>query len=193
MKTNSRRKVLKMLFGAVAGIGATFAAVPFIRSFNPSEKAKADRFSYVDIKIDDLNEGEHLVFKELRRPLIIVRRSRDILNQLKNTNPNLADPESNESIQPKATKNSYRSIIPEVFVTDGICTHLPCSVNYQKQDKSRGFHAEGGFFCPCHGSVYDHAGRVHKNMPAPTNLTIPEYEMINENTIRVRVDSKDWY
>lgn len=183
--------MLKVLFGAVAGIGATFAAIPFIRSFNPSEKAKADRFSYVDIKIDELNEGEPLVFKEFRRPLIVVRRSREILSQLKSDNSDLADPESNESIQPKATKNSYRSIIPEVFVTDSICTHLGCSVNYKKQDKNRVFLADGGFFCPCHGSVYDHAGRVHKNMPAPTNLTIPEYEIVDENTIRVKVDKRD--
>jgi len=184
-----RRNLLKYLTGAVAGIGATIASLPFIKSMNPSERAKTNRHLHIDVNIEKLKEGQILSVRDTLRPILILRRSHETLTELAKNNSNLADPHSMESVQPESSKNIYRSLRPDILVVENICTHLGCAVAYSPKDGEKEYFSEGGFFCPCHGSTYDHAGRVHKNMPAPTNLTIPKYEMIDENTIRVEIEN----
>jgi len=190
MSTFDRRSVLRYLTGAIAGIGATLATLPFLKSMSPSERAKNNRYSYIDVNIEKLEEGQVLSIRDTLRPVLILKRSYETLTELAKNNSSLADPHSKESIQPESSKNIYRSLRPDLLVVENICTHLGCAVAYSPKDGEKEFYAEGGFFCPCHGSVFDHAGRVHKNMPAPTNLTIPNYEMIDENTIRVEIENR---
>jgi len=184
-----RRGLLKYVTAALAGIGGTIASLPFIKSMGPSERAKNNRFSHIDVNIEKLKEGQVLSIKDTLRPILIIKRSNETLRELEKNESILEDPYSMESIQPEISKNRYRSLRPDILVVENICTHLGCAVAYSPKDSEREFFSEGGFFCPCHGAAYDHAGRVYKNMPAPTNLPIPKYEIVDENTIRVEIEN----
>ena len=182
---SNRRQTLKYLFSAMAGGGLVAASVPFIRSMGIAEHKQNPSH---DIDISGLKEGEMMVVHWNLLPIVIVRRSPQDLEYISEPNPELLDPESNESNQPGAAKNSHRSIRPDIFVSTGICTHLGCAPTYRPDvapvDLGPGW--KGGFFCPCHGAKYDSAGRVFKNMPAPRNMDIPDYEFLDENTIRIK-------
>ena len=185
-----RRRFLTWSTAVVGGVGAAFAAVPFIASWNPSEKAKAAG-APVEVDVSKVEPGQLIRVEWRGKPVWVVRRSQATLDSLPKLDSLLRDPDSDEPQQPEYAHNGYRSIKPELLVTVGICTHLGCSPTYLPD--SFGEQVQGvtsGFFCPCHGSKFDMAGRVFKNVPAPLNLEIPPYYYINDATILVGEDGE---
>lgn len=181
--SESRRKFLTLMTGAIAGVGATLASLPFVRSWNPPKHIERQTW---DVKFPKLKPGQMMIAVVEQKPIYITRRTPEQIEALVKANPDLRDPHSEESDQPEATKNYHRSIKPEYFVAVGLCTHLGCAPSHVKDDPEYlPENYAGGYFCPCHGAVYDAAGRVHKRMPAPRNLEIPEYEYLDEHSIRI--------
>lgn len=182
----SRRRVLVAATTAVGAVGAGFVAVPFISSMNPSAKAKAAG-APVEADISKLEPGALLRVKWRGKPIWIVKRTPEMLAALPTLDPRLTDPNSTVPQQPEYCKNPTRSIKPEVWVAIGICTHLGCSPTFRPEfaPDDLGADWKGGFFCPCHGSRFDLAGRVFKGVPAPTNLVIPDYMFLNDTTVLV--------
>ncbi len=185
----TRRKVLTGATGVVGAVGGAFMLVPFISSWQPSEKAKAAG-APVNVDVSQLQSGQMVTVSWRGKPVWVVRRTPEMLKILSENVTELRDPDSNESIQPEYTKNSFRSVNDEYLVVVGICTHLGCAPLYRpavgSPDMMEGW--MGGFFCPCHGSRFDLAGRVAKSVPAPTNLEIPPYHFLSNNVIRVGED-----
>ncbi|WP_417359591.1 ubiquinol-cytochrome c reductase iron-sulfur subunit [Gallaecimonas pentaromativorans] len=180
-----RRRFLTWTTAVVGAVGAGFTAVPFVASWNPSAKARIAG-APVTVDIGKLETGQLLLVKWRGKPVWVVKRSDAVLAKLPSLNDELQDPDSNEPQQPGYAKNINRSIKPQVLVTVGICTHLGCSPTYLKGNFAE--HAPGvdyGFFCPCHGSKYDMAGRVFKNVPAPLNLVVPPHYYMDDSTILV--------
>ena len=177
-------------------IGAGFVAVPFIKSFEPSERARAAG-APVEVDISALKPGEKLTVEWRGQPVWIVRRTPEQIAALPKLDPELADPKSQrnpDELTPPYARNENRSIKPEVLVVVGICTHLGCSPG----DKfSAGAQPSlpadwpGGWLCPCHGSTFDMAGRVFKNKPAPDNLRVPPHIYLNDNKLLINKDKKE--
>jgi len=184
-----RRRVLVAATSVMGAVGAAYVAVPFVASMSPSARAKAAG-APVDADISKLETGAILRVKWRGKPVWIVHRSAEMLASLPELDPQLADPGSEASKQPEYCKNPTRSIKPEYLVAIGICTHLGCSPTYRPDVAPADLGADwkGGFFCPCHGSRFDLAGRVYKGVPAPSNLEIPKYVYLSETTIRVGED-----
>lgn len=183
-----RRRFLTVATSVVGGAGAVAVAVPFIASWNPSAKAK-NAGAPVEVNIRKAEPGQIVRVKWRGKPVWIVRRTPDMLKELGNIEDRLRDPKSEEPQQPGYAQNQYRSIKEEFFVAVGICTHLGCSPSYLSS--GMGEHVEGvesGFFCPCHGSKFDIAGRVFESVPAPLNLVVPPHYFIDDNTILVGED-----
>lgn len=179
-------------FGGVAGAAT---AVPFVSSFAPSERARAAG-APVEVDITTLQPGEMTTVEWRGKPVWILRRTEAQLAALPKLDPQLADPNSDRpGFTPAYAKNEYRSRNPEYFVAVGICTHLGCSPTPQlAAGGGAGLPAgwQGGFFCPCHGSSFDLAGRVYANVPAPDNLEVPPYEFSADGTrITVGVDENN--
>ncbi len=178
--------------GAVGGIGA---AVPFVSSFLPSEKAKAAG-APVEADISTLLPGEKMTVEWRGKPVWIVRRTPEQLAALPKIDPQLADPKSErkpEDQAPVYARNATRSIKPEYLVVVGICTHLGCSPSDKFQtgaQPSLPDDWQGGFFCPCHGSTFDLAGRVFKNKPAPDNLEVPAHMYLSDSKLLIGDDKK---
>lgn len=170
---------------AAGGIAGVATAVPLVGSFAPSEKAKAAG-APVEVDISSIKPGEMRTVEWRGKPVWILHRTEQQVNELKNNDPFLADPNSDRAgYTPAYAKNEYRSRKPEYFVTVGICTHLGCSPTPElAAEPGPGLPAnwEGGFFCPCHGSAFDLAGRVYKNKPAPDNLEVPPYVFSSDGT-----------
>lgn len=184
----SRRSFLTASASVVGGVGTSVFAWPFIASMNPSAEAKTAG-APVSIDLSKLKEGE-LIREEWRgKPIWIVRRTPDMLAQLgrEDNLARLRDPDSEVPQQPGYAKNEYRSIKPEYLVLVGICTHLGCSPSFRPdiapEDLGASWH--GGFFCACHGSRFDFAGRVYKSVPAPKNLEVPPYRYVEDQQIVV--------
>ncbi|EKE71470.1 ubiquinol-cytochrome c reductase iron-sulfur subunit [Gallaecimonas xiamenensis] len=180
-----RRRFLTWTTAVVGAVGAGYAAVPFIASWNPSAKAKIAG-APVQVDISKLETGQLILVKWRGKPVWVVKRSQEVLDNLGKHDDKLRDPGSDEGQQPDYAKNPTRSIKPEIFLAVGICTHLGCSPTYLKGDFAQ--QVEGinyGFFCPCHGSTYDMAGRVFQNVPAPLNLVVPNHYYVDETTILV--------
>lgn len=186
---SGRRRFLTATTAVVGGIGAVYTAVPFLASWKPSAKAQAAG-APVEADIGKLELGQRLTAEWRGRPVWIVRRTPAMLESLKSDEGMLADPESKVKQQPDYAKNEYRSIKPEYFVVIGICTHLGCSPLFRPEVGAADLGKDwpGGFFCPCHGSKFDLAGRVFSGMPAPTNLVVPQYHYIDDNTILIGAD-----
>ncbi|ALZ75326.1 ubiquinol-cytochrome c reductase iron-sulfur subunit [Rheinheimera sp. F8] len=185
---HGRRRFLTIATSVVGGVGAVGAAVPFIASWNPSEKAK-QAGAPVTANIGKLEPGQLIRVEWRGKPVWVVNRTPDMLKSLAAVEGQLRDPNSDEEQQPAYAKNQHRSKKPEVFVAVGICTHLGCSPTYKMADFDA--HVEGiasGFFCPCHGSTYDMAGRVFSGVPAPKNLMIPPYMFTDDTTLVIGVD-----
>jgi ubiquinol-cytochrome c reductase iron-sulfur subunit len=184
-----RRRVLVIATSVVGAVGAGFAAVPFISSMNPSAKARAAG-APVEADISKLEPGAMLRVKWRGKPIWIVRRTPEMLEALPTLDPALTDPNSEVPQQPDYCKNPTRSIKPEYLVAVGLCTHLGCSPTFRPDvaPDDLGPDWKGGFFCPCHGSRFDLAGRVFKGVPAPTNLVIPIHTYLNDTTILVGQD-----
>ena len=174
-------------------VGAGFVAVPFISSFQPSERARAAGAA-VEVDISGIKPGEKLTVEWRGKPVWVVRRTPEQLAELPKLDPLLADPKSQrnpDEFTPPYARNETRSIKPEYLVVVGICTHLGCSpidrFNAGPQPSLPDDWA-GGFLCPCHGSTFDMAGRVYKNKPAPDNLRVPPHMYLSDNRILVGED-----
>ncbi|MFL6649427.1 MAG: ubiquinol-cytochrome c reductase iron-sulfur subunit [Sulfurifustaceae bacterium] len=188
-----RRRALTLITTGLGAVGAALAAVPFVRSMMPSARARAAG-APVEVDISNIAPGELQTFEWRGKPVWILRRTPEMLASLQNDAPLLADPDCKvTSQQPKYAQNPTRSIKPEVLVLVGICTHLGCSPDRRlASGTASGLGEEwpGGFFCPCHGSKFDLAGRVFKNVPAPTNLVVPPHGYVSANRILIGVDQK---
>lgn len=184
-----RRRFLTGATTVVGAVGTGFAAVPFVASFQPSERAKAIG-APVEQDISKLEPGQKLTVKWRGKPVWIVRRTEETLAELDTLEDKLRDPNSREQQQPRYAQNDYRSIKPEILVLVGICTHLGCSPTYRPEEgpADLGSDWKGGFFCPCHGSKFDMAGRVYAGVPAPTNLVVPPYKFLSDSRIIIGVD-----
>ena len=184
---NGRRRFLTAATSVVGGIGVVGVAVPFIGSWNPSARAKAAG-APVEVNVGKIEPGQ-LVRAEWRgKPVYIVRRTEKTLSELSNLDSQLRDPNSEVPQQPEYAANAYRSIRPELLVALGVCTHLGCAPTHHKGDFDQFVEgAEDGFFCPCHGSTFDMAGRVFQGVPAPTNLVVPEHSFPSEDTLLIGV------
>ncbi len=171
-------------------IGAGFVAVPFVRSFEPSERARAAG-APVEVDISALKPGEKLTVEWRGKPVWIVRRTPEQLASLPKLDPQLADPKSQrkpDELTPPYARNEYRSIKPEILVAVGICTHLGCSpIDKFIPGPQASLPSDwaGGFLCPCHGSTFDVAGRVFKGKPAPDNLEVPPHVYLSDSRILI--------
>lgn len=185
----SRRRFLSTATSVIGGIGAVYAAVPFVVSWLPSAKAQA-LGAPVEVDVSQLEEGSQLTIEWRGTPVWIVRRPQAVIDRLKQEQEFLRDPQSNEPQQPEYAKNQMRSIKPEYLVMVGLCTHLGCVPKYRPLAGSVGPDWKGGFYCPCHGSKFDMAGRVYKGVPAPTNLPVPPHKYVSDSVILIGEDSK---
>ena len=185
-----RRHFLTAAATVVGGAGALATAIPFVSALSPSAKTKAIG-GPVEADISGLKPGEMQIEKWRGKPVWILRRSEESVAELSGMSDMLRDPDSEVEQQPEYAKNEYRSVKPEYLVVVGLCTHLGCSPKYRTKDDSEGLGADwkGGFFCPCHGSKFDLAGRVYKGVPAPANLVVPKYQFINETIILIGDDA----
>lgn len=186
----SRRRLLLAATGVVGGVGAVYVATPFILSMDPSAKARAAG-APVEVDISKLAPGQLLTVEWRGKPVWILRRSDTMLAQLKAVTGELRDPESSEAAQqPAYARNEFRAINPEYMVMVGICTHLGCAPSFRPElaPADLGPNWKGGFFCPCHGSRYDLAGRVYAGVPAPSNLVIPPHHYLTESRLVIGVD-----
>ena len=179
-----RRRVLVAATSVVGGIGVAAAAVPFALSWLPSEKAKAAG-APVEAEIGALEPGELHTVEWRGKPVWILRRSEAMLKMLGDDERLLSDPKSEVPQQPEYARNVSRAIKPEYLVAVGLCTHLGCVPTFRPEVAPADLGPEwpGGFYCPCHGSKFDLAGRVFKGVPAPTNLVIPEYAYLSESRL----------
>lgn len=186
-----KRRALVIGGCAVGGVAVAATAVPFVGSMFPSERAKAAGAA-VEVPIDKLEPGQLVTVEYRGAPHWIIRRTPEMVAQLAKNDALLADPASDGSKQPASAKNPNRSIKPEIFVVKGVCTHLGCSPTYRKELAPADLGADwpGGFFCPCHQSKFDMAGRVFKGMPAPKNLEITAYRFEGDNVVVIDADSK---
>ena len=186
---DGRRRFLTTTTAVVGGAGAIFAAVPFVKSWQPSARAKLAG-APVELDISKLEAGQRLVGQWRGQPVWVVRRTPETLDQLKSIEGRLQDPKSEQPQQPAYAQNEFRSIKPDVLVLVGICTHLGCSPMFKPELVAQPFDPEwkGGFFCPCHGSRFDLAGRVFAGVPAPTNLKVPPYKFVDDNHIVIGLD-----
>ena len=178
----SRRTFLIGLTSAIGAAGAVGAAVPFVKSWQPSAKAK-NAGAPVTVDIGKLEPGQRVVEEWRGQPVWVVRRTDDMLQTLPQLESKLSDPASEADQQPAYAQNEWRSIKKELLVLIGTCTHLGCSPLYEDEPTVELEH--GGFFCPCHVSKFDLAGRVYKGVPAPTNLVVPPHSYLSEGVIIV--------
>lgn len=187
-----RRRVLTAMTSVVGAAGAVGVAIPFVGSWNPSARAKAAG-APVEINVSKIEAGQMITVEWRGKPVFIVRRTPAILEGLEIMDPALRDPSSDASVQPEYAHNEWRSIKKEIVVLLGICTHLGCAPDYQPKVGSLDIgdlEWQGGFFCKCHGSKYDLAGRVLKGVPAPTNLEIPPHKYVSDNVIIIGEDQE---
>jgi ubiquinol-cytochrome c reductase iron-sulfur subunit len=182
-----RRRFLAAATSVVGVAGAVGVAVPFVGSWNPSAKAKAAG-APVKADISKIEPGQMVVVEWRGKPVYILRRTPEALESIKKVDGELKDPTSAASVQPAYAKNEFRAIKDEVLVLVGLCTHLGCAPKYQPEVTAGWL---GGFFCPCHGSKFDLAGRVYNNVPAPTNLEVPPYSYESDNVIVIGVDQEN--
>lgn len=187
----SKRQFLTSALSVVGAVGAGYLAVPFLSQMQPSAKAMAAG-APVEVDLSKMEPGQLIRVAWRGKPVWILNRTPEVLETLGTLDSKLADPMSNESLQPEYARNALRAIKPEIFVAVGLCTHLGCSPTFRPEiaPSDLGNDWKGGFFCPCHGSWFDLAGRVFRGVPAPTNLEIPPYRYVNDNLIIVGEDSE---
>lgn len=175
----------------VGGTGLVATTVPFVTSLAPSEKARASGAS-VEVDLQGILPGEIKIVEWRGKPIFVLKRSQDMLSALARHDNLLADPTSRRSIQPDLAKNAMRSLQPNLAVFEAVCTHLGCIPSFRPVSGAAdlGESWPGGFYCPCHGSKFDFAGRVFKNVPAPTNLTVPPYEIVSDSKLLIGVETK---
>ena len=184
-----RRRFLTAATTVVGGVGAAATLVPFLSSFQPSARAQAAG-APVEVDVSKMEPGQKLTVEWRGKPVWIVRRTDEMLANLKAVEGELRDPASDKEQQPGYAKNDSRAIKAEYLVVIGICTHLGCSPTFRPEvaPADLGPDWKGGFFCPCHGSRFDLAGRVYAGVPAPTNLVIPPYSYVSDSRVLIGVD-----
>ena len=187
-----KRRFLVAATGVAGGVATAAAAVPFVASMLPSERAKAAG-APVEADIGGLGPGEKITVEWRGQPVWIVRRTPEMLESIKQSDARVADPKSQRGkgeLTPEYAQNEFRSIKPDLLVVVGICSHLGCSPQDRFKAGAEAFEADwkGGFYCPCHGSLFDLAGRVYKNKPAPDNLKVPPYQYLSETKILIGED-----
>lgn len=184
-----RRRFLTATTAVVGAVGAACAAVPFVASWTPSARARAIG-APVQVDYSKLEPGMLMRVKWRGKPVWIVRRTPEALAALKDVEGSLRDPGSQEEQQPSYARNPHRSVNPEVLVLVGLCTHLGCSPTMviASEPHSLGDDWKGGFFCPCHGSKFDFAGRVYKSVPAPTNMEVPPHRFVGDTGLVIGED-----
>ena len=187
-----KRRFLVGITSAVGGVAGGAVAVPFVMSMSPSARARAAG-APVEVDISKVEPGMMITIEWRGKPVWIVHRTPEMLASLSKNDAAVADPKSSAPMQPDYAKNEARSIKPEYLVLVGICTHLGCSPSQKLAaglDSGLGSEWPGGFFCPCHGSKFDLAGRVFKGVPAPNNLEVPPYAYLSETRLIVGSDNK---
>lgn len=187
-----RRRFLVIATSVAGGIAGAGIATPFLKSMMPSERAKAAG-APVEVDISKLESGMLIMVEWRGKPIWILKRTPEMLATLKELNAVLADPNSEEDQQPDYARNETRSIKPEILVAQGVCTHLGCSPVFRSDIGPADLGADwlGGFFCPCHGSKFDLAGRVYQGVPAPTNLVVPPHTYLSESHLLIGAESKE--
>jgi ubiquinol-cytochrome c reductase iron-sulfur subunit len=187
----SRRRFLSIATSATAVVGAGFVAVPFISSWQPSARARA-MGAPIEVDISKLDIGALMKVTWRGKPVSILRRSPEMLQRMESSDVKLGDPDSQDEQQPAYARNEYRSIEPDLLVIVSNCTHLGCvpTSRFEVAPADLGPDWVGGFFCPCHGSKFDFSGRVFAGVPAPTNLVVPPYRYMDENTIVIGEDAE---
>ncbi len=187
-KTRRRLIVATSVVGGAASLGA---AIPFVVSMWPSERARAAG-APVEIDISNVGPGELAVFEWRGKPVWVMKRTQEMLDAIKQVDARVSDPKSEVDQQPAYAKNEYRSAKPELMVLVGICTHLGCSPQLKSAEAKAEMGGDwaGGFYCPCHGSKFDFAGRVFRGAPAPVNLRVPPYEFVSDSTLIIGEDEE---
>lgn len=190
-ETDPRRRKLLAATVGVGGIGVVAVSVPFVTSMSPSEAAKAAG-APVEVDLNQVAPDSLITIEWRGRPVWIMHRSAQMLDLLGKHDNQLADPQSREPQQPDYAQNATRSINPQYLIAVGICTHLGCIPVFRPDIAPADLGADwpGGFYCPCHGSKFDLAGRVFKNVPAPRNLEIPPHTYLSDTRILIGEDSK---
>ena len=184
------RRNLVVATCAAGGVASAGAAAPFVASMWPSERARAAG-APVEADISRLQPGELGVYEWRGKPVWVLRRTKEMLESLKNVADKIEDPDSEVQLQPDYAKNETRSIKPEYAVLIGICSHLGCSPTAKPEPKGdMGPDWLGGFYCPCHGSKFNLAGRVFKGAPAPVNLEVPPHAYLSDTTLLIGEDKK---
>ncbi len=188
----SRRQFLTRALTVVGAVGTGYLAVPFISQMQPSARAMAAG-APVEVDISRIEPGQLIRVAWRGKPVWVLSRTPEVLKILENDTAKLADANSANSEQPEESSNGYRSIKPEIFIAVGLCTHLGCSPTFRPETAPNdlGDDWKGGFFCPCHGSGFDLAGRVFKSVPAPTNLVVPPYRYITDTQIIIGEEPKE--
>jgi len=190
---NNRRHFLVAATTAAGVIGAAFTAVPFLASWKPSARAQA-LGAPVEQDLSKLEPGAMIKVSWRGQAIFIVHRTPQMLAELEDPTllSQLRDPGSEVSLQPEYAKNTDRALKGEYLVLIGVCTHLGCAplARFSPQDAELGADWPGGFYCPCHGSKFDLSGRVYKDVPAPTNLSVPPYRFLAENVVQIGVDAE---
>ncbi|HEY8857336.1 MAG TPA: ubiquinol-cytochrome c reductase iron-sulfur subunit [Rugosibacter sp.] len=189
-KVDCSRRRLLVATATVGGLGGVAAAVPFVASMMPSERAKAAG-APVEVDISKLSPGQMMTVAWRGKPVWILNRTPEQLASLKVTDTEVSDPKSEKDQQPDYCRNETRSIKPAILVAVGICTHLGCSPTAKFKtgaDSGVALDWVGGFVCPCHGSTFDLAGRVFKDKPAPTNLVVPQHMYLGDARIVIGED-----
>ena len=191
-EVDKSKRVFLIGTGVVGGVAAVATAAPFAGSMFPSERAKAAG-APVEIDISKIAPGDMQIFEWRGKPVWVINRTKEMLEDIAKNDAKVSDPKSEVPQQPAYAKNEYRSIKPEIAVIVGVCTHLGCSPQFKSADDKAemGMEWNGGFFCPCHGSKFDFAGRVLAGSPAPINLEIPKYKFVGDAKIIIGDDSKE--
>jgi ubiquinol-cytochrome c reductase iron-sulfur subunit len=191
LKVDKTRRNLVIATSVAGGAASIGAAVPFVASMLPSERAKAAG-APIEVDISAIAPGEMKIFEWRGKPVWVIRRTREMVESLKAGTSRLTDPGSKSSEQPEYAMNEHRSRNPDLMVMEGVCTHLGCSPQIRGTDAKAEMGADwaGGFYCPCHGSKFDLAGRVFRGAPAPTNLPVPPYQFLSDSTLLIGEDNK---
>ena len=191
IKVDKTRRNLVVATSVVGGAASVGAAVPFVISMWPSERAKAAG-APVEVDISKIAPGEMAVIEWRGKPVWVIHRTKEMIESLKVATARLTDPESRASKQPSYAKNEARAQNPEWMVMEGVCTHLGCSPQLKTAEAKAEMGGDwaGGFYCPCHGSKFDYAGRVFRGAPAPTNLTVPPYTFVSDAQLLIGEDKE---
>ena len=190
-KVDKSRRNLVVATSVVGGAAAAGVASPFVASMWPSERARAAG-APVEVDLSRIAPGEMAVVEWRGKPVWVIKRTQEMLASLKAAEPRLSDPQSKSSEQPKYAENEYRSEKPDIMVMEGVCTHLGCSPQLKGAEAKGEMGGDwvGGFYCPCHGSKFDLAGRVFRGAPAPTNLKVPPYSFVSDAKLVIGEDDK---